>query len=230
MPNDFFSLSDIENTYQTLSTEHASNLSAYGVVLPPLRSGTGFNRRALQLVFLRLRYRELVSKEELSRFVKQFEPDSAGDQQARHLAYDGWDVRCSGKAKDRFEGQKIPNGHHVLASVEHPANKFMSQRVKRLGRLAATDWLSLQDAYDHRCASCGKPSKGKLEQGHKDPRLPCELKNIIPMCGPCNNWAGDRFVFDDEGRVVALSSPAVVLASTTEVQYQIFLALRERFR
>ncbi|HHK5646335.1 hypothetical protein [Serratia nevei] len=230
MSNDAFTVADIENMYATLVSEHSDNLESLGVKLPPLHSKGGFNRRALQLILLRLRYQELVSKIELTDFVKKFEPNSAGDQQARHLAYDGWDVRCSGKSGDKFKGKKIQNGYHVLASVEHPATKFMSQRMKRLGRLAATDWQSLQEAYDHRCATCGKQCKEKLEQGHKNPKLSHELSNIIPMCGPCNNWAGDRFIFNDDGRVVALASPAIVLDSPDDVQYQVFLELRRRFK
>lgn len=224
------SVETLEATHAQLEREHAENLREMGVKMPPLRTRAGFNRRALQLICLRLAYRQLVSKEALAAFVRRFEPDSAGDQQARHLAYDGWDVRCSGKAKDKFDGQLVPNGHHALASVEHPAKKFLANRLKRLGRAAATDWRSLQEAYGHRCATCGTLAEGKLEMGHKDPRGTSELRNIIPVCGRCNNWAGDRFVFDDGGRVIALASPAMALSADEQVQYGIWLALRDRFK
>lgn len=230
MPVEKTLIDQVDATHALLSQELEDNLSVHGVALPPLRHGSGYNLLALQLVLLRMRYRQLVSKEELSIFVRQFAPMAAADQQARHLVGKGWDVRCSGKSKDKFDGKLVPGGFHVLASVEHPAGRFMANRVKRLGRMAATDWASMQEVYGHKCAACGTLARGKLEKGHKDPSLPMELANVIPMCGPCNNWAADRFVFDDQGRMVALASPAIVLASHVDVQYQIFLDLQRRFK
>jgi hypothetical protein len=222
-------VAEVEDVYAKLAKEREDNLAPFGVSLPALRGPSGFNGLALQLALLRIRYRELVSKEELSSFVRQFRPEAASDQQARHLVAKGWDVRCSGKSKDRFDGKLVPSGFHVLASVEHPASRFMAARVKRLGRMAATDWAGLQEAYGHKCAACGEHSRGKLEKGHKDPALTMDLVNVIPMCGECNNWAGNRFVFDDKGRISALANSTLVMASSANVRYQIYLDLQATF-
>lgn len=230
MANNLLTLDEITSIYETLTAEHKQNLEEYGVVLPPLTSGkSGMNKRALQLILLRHRYRQPVGKNELADFVKTFDPTASGDQQARHLAYAGWDVRCSGKSGDKFEGKPLKNGDYVLASVEHPSSKFLTARLKRLGRVEAQDWDGLVAAYGGRCATCGRESE-KLEKGHKDPRLPAALENIIPMCGECNNHAGDAFVFDDAGRIVGLASPRIVLASDADVRYQIYLKLLAEFK
>ena len=220
---------DIQQIYDSLVKDHKTHLAQYGVKMPPLKKRDGYNHRALQLVYLRMHLKELVHKDEISRFVRQFSPEAAGDQQPRHLAYAGWDVRLSGKAKEVFDGAPVPNSYNVLASVEAPKIAFMMKRLKRLGRVKAGDWVELQAAYDNRCATCGKSCPGKLEKGHMDPAEPLEIENIIPMCADCNNWAGDKFVFNENGRIVALASPALVSASANQVQLDIYHLLDQRF-
>lgn len=220
---------DIQQIYDSLVEDHTNNLDKHGVKLPPLKNKNGYNLRALQLIYLRMNLGVLTSKEDITDFVRRFDKEAASDQQPRHLWGQGWDVRGSGRSKDTFNGKQIPNGFYVLASTTHPRTEFLLKRMKRLGVVQATDWASLQDAYDHRCATCGIKAKGRLDKGHMDPRKPLEMGNIIPMCADCNNWALDRLIFDVRGRVVALASPALVEASDTDIQYQILLLLQKRF-
>lgn len=220
--------------YAELKRIHACALDEHGVVLPELvkksaDGSTTFAGGALQLIFLYKHLGEQVSREDISDYVRSIEPGLKKDQQARHLADKGWDVKKSGKAKGRFKGDLVKPGHHVLASVDAPATDFMLKRLKRNGRAAAKDWDALQAVYEHRCACCGKLQQGKLEKGHKNPHETPEIQNIIPTCGACNNWAADKFVFDDKGRVIALASPAIVLASAKQVQLTIYHALRKVF-
>lgn len=224
-----YTAADIQQIYDSLVKDHKTHLAQYGVKMPRLKTRDGYNHRALQLVYLRMHFKSLVHKDAISDFVRQFNPGAAGDQQPRHLAYDGWDVRLSGKAKDRFGDHPVPNGFNVLASVEAPKAAFLRKRLKRLGRVSAGDWTELQAAYDNRCATCGKSCPGKLERGHMDPSEPLEIDNIIPMCGDCNNWAGDKFVFNEDGRIIALASPALVSASASQVQLDIYHLLDHRF-
>jgi 5-methylcytosine-specific restriction endonuclease McrA len=54
----------------------------------------------------------------------------------------------------------------------------------------AAQWKEMQEAYDHRCAYCGKRCKGKLTQDHITPLSQGGLhtaSNIIPACSSCNN-------------------------------------------
>ncbi|UEC01941.1 HNH endonuclease signature motif containing protein [Burkholderia vietnamiensis] len=222
---------DVQHYYGLLVVEHQKHLATHGVKLPPLldERTEKYNNRALQLVYLRIHLRELVSREDITEFVRLFNPDVSGDQQPRHLAYDGWDVRLAGKAKETFDGNPVPNGFNVLASTEAPKPTFLKTNLKRLGKVKASDWVSLQAAYDHKCATCGEPNEGKLEKGHMHPGKPLEMGNIIPMCGKCNNWAGNRLVFDENGRVIALATPDLVSASDDQVQHEIYRMLDARF-
>lgn len=222
---------DVQTTYDLLVQEHSNDLVQYGVKLPPLKTRGGYNNKALQLVFLRINLGALTSKDDIAEFVRLFVPDAAFDQQPRHLwgSEGGWNVKGSGRKKHTFGGKRVPNGYYVLVSTTDPSPEFLLKRMKRLGIVQAKDWDTLLEAYDHRCATCGEKAKGSLDKGHMDPRKPLEMGNIIPMCADCNNWALDKFVFDTRGRVVGLASTELVVASDADIQYQILLALQQRF-
>jgi hypothetical protein len=224
-------LTELNELYETISREHRRNLDKYGVVLPPLRkTDDEFNLLALQLVWLRKHLGELVRKEDITALVQHFVPDASGDQQPRQLKYKGWDVRCSGKSGDTWStGDRVPNGHYVLESVKNPSSEFLKKSLKRAGRLAAEDWETLLAVYDHRCGVCKNKAR-TLEKGHKDPAKPDELDNLMPMCPTCNNWISNNVVVDDEGRVTALANSKLVLKSSTEVQREIYLELKARFK
>jgi hypothetical protein len=222
-------ISEAQSLYAKLQKFHKVSLSDLGVKLPNLQNKNKFNHRALQLVFLYKNLQKQVSKESVAAYVKSIEPAAAGDQQGRHLAYMGWDVRLSGKAKGTVSGEAVKQGHYVLASVDNVAPEFFKKQLKRLGRAAAKDWDQLQAAYDHRCACCGKKCEGKLEKGHKNPLLSQEIENIIPSCSECNNWAGDRFVFDDNGRVIALANASIIDSCEKQVQLAIHHKLKTMF-
>lgn len=56
--------------------------------------------------------------------------------------------------------------------------------------LTAKQWATIQAAFDHRCAYCGKRRKGHLTQDHITPLSKCgghTLTNVVPACGPCNS-------------------------------------------
>jgi len=63
-----------------------------------------------------------------------------------------------------------------------------------------------------------------------DPAKGSELGNLLPVCGVCNNWASDRVVVGEDGRVTALASPTLVLESSDAVQHDIYLKLKRRFK
>jgi len=228
MSNNLINKKDIQPIYNKLTNIYNKNLAKEGVKMPPLRvNGGKYNNRALQLVYLWRHFQMPVHRDAIATFVRRFNPGASGDQQPRHLAHDGWDVRLSGRSPDEFRGERVPNGYNVLASTGVKA-AYLKNRTKRLGILSATNWKKLQAAYHHQCGVCGE-QPGKLEKGHMDPNKRAELKNIIPLCGNCNNWASDRVVLNKRGRVIALASPALVMASSGSVQLEIFEALRAQF-
>lgn len=221
----------IDSLYAELESEHAKHLKKHDVVLPPLRKGElTYNLRALQLVYLYSLVGQLVSKQDLSDFVRSYVGDAATDQQPRHLKYGGWDVRLAGKARDTWiDGNQVPNGFNGLAQILAPSPSHSKNQVKRLGRLAAGDWSELCDAFEGRCAVCGAPTPSP-ERGHKNPLEPDTLDNLLPMCGACNNWASNDLIFNDQGRVAALATPKLVLNSPKAVQIEILRALKKSFK
>ncbi len=224
-------INDAKIHYEKLKVLHEMNLDSKGVFMPPFwtdEESKKVNFAALQIIYLYKNLRKLVSRDDIANYVRAIQPDAANDQQPRQLKYKGWDIRLGGKASDEFEGQKVPNGFNVLVSVEHISEYYATQKTKRKVRMEAKDWVGKLIAYENACACCGKTGC-KLEQGHKDPRVGLSLENSIPMCSICNNWASDNYIFDDDGKVVGLANSKIVLKSDEKVQYEIFLALREKF-
>ncbi len=91
----------IESIYKTIREYHEKYLKQFGVKLPKLYDSQGnFPKDALVLVYLAYDYPKtrIVSKEELTKFVRSFYPDTNDVQQARHLgAQAGWLVDCCGR-------------------------------------------------------------------------------------------------------------------------------------
>lgn len=216
--------------YERLAGQHESNLADLGVSLPALQKKNGeYVGSGLQLVYLYLHLGQLCHRDAISEFVRHFSPEASGDQQPRQLKYKGWDIRLGGKSGDKFNGDRVPNGYNVLASVDHASKVFLQNGLKRAGRLSAQTWKELLVAYGYRCAMCNRKSD-VLEKGHMDPAKGDELGNLLPVCGTCNNWASDRVVVGEDGRVRALASPTLVLESSDKVQRDIYLALKRRFK
>lgn len=190
----------LETTYETLKRDWQANLRQWGVPeLPPLDSSAP-NARLLQLIFLRRHLGEAVEKNAIAHFVQSYLPGASLDQQCRHWKPLGWNVQ--GQKGHDGRGQKLPSGHYCLTSLT-PSPEFMAKRTRELGRFAAQDWESLQNAYGNCCGMCGAKAN-TLEQGHMDPRKPLELANTIPLCADCNRWQLDRFVINERGRVVTI--------------------------
>jgi enamine deaminase RidA (YjgF/YER057c/UK114 family) len=230
------SMQAIEDVWAKLVADHAEHLALYGVGIPErlvVKSSGLPCKTALQLVVLRQFMGRAIHKNQVSRFIQRWYPKH-GDTQVRHLAaQQGWNVLCKG---DRYHGKiRLPDGYHVLVSTQTPK---IAWQQRRGGLLGATDWDDLLERYGHRCATCGAADKQKhplhdqkvrLERGHKDPHGDDGLGNTIPQCQFCNRAYRNKVVFDDEGRVTALASPDLVLASTPEVIREIFRVLGEQF-
>ena len=89
----------------------------------------------------------------------------------------------------------------VLATVrarhkEHPEIHRAQTKRRRARKANAaindfthTQWFALQEAFNHRCAYCGKRAKGHLTQDHITPLSKGgnhTLSNIVPACRSCN--------------------------------------------
>lgn len=109
----------INKTYNLISQYYNKYLKNHGVVLPNLFRGTNYTKGALVLVYLAQGYPKtrIVSKTELTDFIKKYYPNTNDVQQARHLgAQNGWFI-LSGTRNDN-SSYNIPSGNYKLVSLE----------------------------------------------------------------------------------------------------------------
>jgi hypothetical protein len=227
----------IENIYGIISEFHEKYLKSFGVKLPKLYdSKKKFTKDALVLTYLAFDYPKTrkVSKEELTKFIRSYYPDTNDVQQARHLgAQSGWWIVAGGRDNIVLE---IGRGSYQLYTLEQPYPGF-----KKGHRIAETDgWKKIKEKYNFRCATCGsqenKPhfhwpaTKTILQKAHMDPGKPLVGGNIIPQCQKCNRGDRNRWVYDDKGRVTRIANPQVIKACSKEIQKSVYRILFEEFK
>ena len=78
----------ISTTYDMIKNYHTKYLKSHGVILPSLMRGSNYSKDALVLIYLAQGYpnTQIISKTELTEFIKTYYPDTNDVQQARHLA------------------------------------------------------------------------------------------------------------------------------------------------
>ncbi|MCX6053212.1 MAG: hypothetical protein NTZ60_11985 [Campylobacterales bacterium] len=209
---------EIETIYEIIIKNHKEHLSSLGIKLPKLKNGDSFTMNSLVLVYLAKDYpnTKIVSKEELTQFIKNYFPDVNDVQQGRHLARQGGWYIVSGQRGD-ITDIKIPAGSYKLISLKKPYPAFTSHRnINFTGNF----WENLKQTYHNRCASCGSPENEanyinpsattQLQQGHMNPEKPLEEGNIIPQCQECNRGDRNRWIYDKRGRVTGLTQEALL--------------------
>lgn len=93
---------EISELYAMICHYHNTYLAKEGVRLPKLRRGQEYTKDALTLVYLAYHYPDtrIVTKEELTAFIRLYDPNVLDVQQARHLgAQKGWFI-LSGTRSD----------------------------------------------------------------------------------------------------------------------------------
>ena len=229
---------EISQIYQMICEYHTKYLKEKNVVLPRLYNGDSFSKDALTLVFLARNYpnTSIVTKQELTEFIREFYPDVTDVQQARHLAAQkGWFI-LSGTRKDMASIELLP-GQYKLVSLEMPYPDFTAGR--RIETEGDDYFEQLKIIYDYRCATCGskegepnynwKNTKTVLQKGHMDPNKPLEPGNIIPQCEKCNRADRNYWIYDTKGRVIAIANPIVVDRCSTKIQKEIYERLKLKF-
>ena len=197
-------------TWQLIEAYHKKYLREKGVKLSLLKDKNGYTKNALVLIKLAEGYPQtkVVSKKELTDFMKSFYPDINDVQQGRHLGMQqGWYI-VSGRRGD----ENIPKDSYKLISLTEPHPSFMPDRRKGF----EGDFEAIKKIYHYRCASCGSKEGEfhfmrdktvvKLEKGHMNPALPLEEGNIIPQCQICNQPDRNRWIYDKTGRVIAIAN------------------------
>lgn len=198
------------------------------------------NDKELQMIFLYKYQKCFVHKDLISEFVRTHKPNAGLDQQVRHLGTQNfWYVLNKG-AKVPDSDEEVPSGYHYLVSTEMPNPKAVKMAFKRANRSSAKSFQELKWVYDSKCATCGLEEgtvdwrtgrRVVLQQGHMDPRKNLTLDNTIPQCEYCNQTYGDYFRFDENGRVVAVNNPEILLKSPRDIQdemIKVLLAEKEK--
>lgn len=215
---------ELQAAWTELQTIHSEYLAVHDVVIPSAQRYDEKNKAVWLATLWHWRDRE-VHKDEISEVVQRDVQGAGADQQVRHLKRDGWDI---GKLA----------GMHKLNPYE-PSLEFVNMNARKRKRLAATNFDSIKQVYDYRCATCGAregqpdPRYGRdkvqLQQGHCDPsEAGDDIANIIPQCQFCNRSYGSDFVFDKRGRVYAVAGIGPVQRAGAAVQRLILEWLIDR--
>ncbi|MGQ9705722.1 MAG: hypothetical protein ACUVWP_01790 [bacterium] len=226
---------DIKSIYNFISKYYKRYLKKYGVKLPELRNSKGdYTKDALVLVYLSQNYpnTNIVSKEELTGFIRKFYPSVNDVQQARHLgAQEGWFIAAGGRDN---RDVKLSRGEYKLISLTKPYPAFHGHRIEITG-----DWKILKRRYGYRCATCGsregKPNFNwpntitRLQKSHIVPNKPLIVGNIIPQCQKCNRADRNNWVYNKRGRVIKLANPIIIKRSDDEIRWKVYKILYEEF-
>ncbi len=226
----------IQEIYETITSFHQKHLKKHGVKLPKLKDkNDSYTKDALTLVYLANGYpnTRIVSKNELTNFIREFFPDTLDVQQARHLgAQKGWFI-LSGTRNDKSSIELGP-GDYKLESLEKPYPGFTAER--REEPVDGNYWECLKKQYEYRCACCGsqeghphrywRNTTTKLQKGHMDPSKPLEPGNIIPQCEKCNRPDRNYWIYDTKGRVIGIANSKIVDNCSKEMQQEIYDRLK----
>lgn len=239
----------IEIHYKLINT-YINNLKFYGV--KPLWNELfqdmkifksdikNMNDKELQMIFLYKYKNCLVHKDLVSEFVRIHKTNAGLDQQVRHLGTQCYWYVLNKGAKIPDVDEIVPSGYNYLVSIEIPNPKAVKMALKRANRNSAKNFIELKYVYDNKCATCGLEEgkidwrtgkKVKLQQGHMDPRKDLTLDNTIPQCEYCNQTYLDYFRFDENGRVIAVNNPEILLKSPKDIQdemIEVLLAERKK--
>tara|TARA_B100000497_G_C7571125_1_gene344096 strand:- start:230 stop:832 length:603 start_codon:yes stop_codon:yes gene_type:complete len=161
------------------------------------------SKASFTLCYLFEREREVVSKEEITDFIRLYWPNTSDVQQARHLGrQNGFNIQ--GQANG------IGRGNYKLVGLDRPHPSYVKD--KTVG-VSAASFEELKKVYDYKCATCGNEDGKadrynpdiivKLEKGHMDPGKSLE-NNCIPQCRECNGPYKDKFVFNPQGRIIGV--------------------------
>lgn len=226
----------IESLYEDILDAYKEKLNKYNVKMPKLYSNGKYTLNALVLIYLYDKIGKIVSKQELTDFLRTMGFYVNDVQQARHLAQQsGWYILSGTRGDCECKELDIKAGEYMLKTIDEPYPSY--KNLKRTESLNAGSWDGLKKIYNYRCATCGSKegepnflypaSITTLQQGHKNPSMPLTIENTIPQCPFCNRASRNYFVFDNKGRVEKIYDPHFVLRSDKEIQLMMLRLLIE---
>ena len=228
---------EIIKNYTLIAEYHRKFLEKYKVKLPKLYLKSKFSINALVLAYLSHGYpkQRIVTKTELTNFIKTYYPEVNDVQQARHLAAQSGFYIISGTRNDITQ-IKINNGEYMLFTLEECYPDYLNTFNKRAIVYDGDYWENLKSDFDNRCATCGsedgkqhlryKNTITELQKGHLDPSESLIPGNIIPQCSKCNQADRNKWIYDLKGRVVAVNDPLVIKKSKKEIKLKMYEILK----
>ena len=189
-----------EELFQEIEKKWSENLEPYGVKLPTSRSKV--NRMALIALYYNLG--KPMYQDDLALWFKKFGLNYKF--QARSLAQDGWFME-TGDSRGFYirPNDDLAREQIMLVSIDEPNPRWLGREAARTGDMSKLTWEEKLLLFKERgCAVCGAKA-GHYDKGHLESSKPSDDENIVPMCVPCNNWAG-RYMLDFkmiEGTLIA---------------------------
>lgn len=231
-------IQQIESKYKEIKEIYDKELKQYSVKMPKITLRGSYTLNALVLTYLYNKVGKVVSKQELTDFLRSMGFDINDVQQARHLAQQsGWYILSGTRGDSECKNLGIKPGEYMLKTIHEPYPSY--KNLKRTESLNASSWDELKKIYNYRCATCGSKegennflypaSITTLQKGHKDPSLPLTIDNTIPQCPFCNRASRNYFIFDNKGRVEKINDPQFILRSNKEVQLAMLKLLIESY-
>src|SRR5579883_2266883 len=103
-----------------------------------------------------------------------------------------------GPYKDVFRRVRELQGEEGFTSIAQEGTRYqlqsleVGQKREPRAKLSESDWRTIKERYDHKCANCGRQEPDvRLSPDHKIPRnrqgSSNEVGNFQPLCEQCNN-------------------------------------------
>ena len=212
--------SEIEILYANLEKAHRNQLAIKGVRLPSLRQGDQYTNQALALVGLYSVMGELVLKDELTAFIRQYVDGSPDGQNARHLRRQfGWHI-LSKNARDSGT-EDWPSNSYMLKSIDsaHPLFPFgdeLEDDLETTNLITLPDFIvQIQEIKQKYEPSIDHPQNAKCKE-----LLQSLNQRWIDLCGPEFTSDGDNvFQLDGDSSNGVGIFPKVVWSRLTDVSF-----------
>lgn len=134
---------EIEKLYNIILKEYKNSLEKYNVKMPKLYSNGNYTLNALVLIYLFSKIGEIVSKQELTDYVRTMGFDINDVQQARHLAQQsGWYILSGTRGDYECKNLGIKSGEYMLKTIKEPYPSY--KNLKRTETLNAGSWDELK--------------------------------------------------------------------------------------
>lgn len=134
---------EIEKKYNEILEEYKNNLEKYGVKMPKLYSNGNYTLNSLVLIYLYTKLGKIVSKLELTDYLRTMGFDINDVQQARHLAQQsGWYILSGTRGDYECKMLGIKSGEYMLKTINEPYPSY--RKLKRTESLNAHSWDELK--------------------------------------------------------------------------------------